>query len=145
MEENIFKESRKIAGLTQAEAAEKLYMSEDKVANFESGKTEPKPGDVVAMSNVYGDVYLCNKFCTNVCEIGKTEMPKVEEYELPQLTVSILNSLNLISAETNRILEIAEDGKVTEDEMEDFKHILGKLDKIESTVASLKLWAKKQG
>jgi len=144
MNENIFKESRKAAGLTQAEAAEMLYMSEDKIANFENDKTEPKAGDVVAMAKAYNDVYLCNKFCTGVCEIGKTEMPKVEEHELPQLTISILNSLNLISAETNRILEIAADGVVTADEQEDFNTILAKLDKIESTIASLKLWAKKQ-
>ncbi len=141
--ENIFKSSRVNAKKTQAEAAEALNVSEDKISNYETGKTEPKPSDVKLLADFYKDPYLCNKYCANVCEIGRGDMPQVELKELPHLTVSILASLNTISSETNRLLEIAEDGTVSSDELTDFNSIMKKLDKIEMAVTALKLWAKK--
>lgn len=142
-EKNIYRESRNNTKHTQASAGEAAHMSEDKIANIESGKTIPRPEDVYELSIAYGDPFLCNKYCSTVCKIGQNVTPTIEIKELPQLTVSILASLNSISSETNRILEIAEDGVVSEDELKDFQTILKKLDKIELSITALKLWAKK--
>lgn len=48
------KDARAAAGLTQGEAAEKLYVSRQTISNWENGKTYPDIVSVVKMSDLYG-------------------------------------------------------------------------------------------
>ena len=47
------KAARQAAGLTQAQAAEKLMVSRQSVSNWENGKTYPDIDSVVRMSELY--------------------------------------------------------------------------------------------
>lgn len=48
------KEARALAGITQEQAAEKLYVSRQTISNWENGKTYPDIISVVKMSDLYG-------------------------------------------------------------------------------------------
>lgn len=49
-----FKKYRELAGLTQAQAAEKLGISTDSVRRYETGFREPRATDLKHMAELYG-------------------------------------------------------------------------------------------
>ena len=49
-----FEAARKNAGLTQAQACEKLGVSKPTLSSYESGKPEPRLGIILKMSEIYG-------------------------------------------------------------------------------------------
>ena len=51
-----------------------------------------------------------------------------------------LNGLNRLTQEKDRLLEIAEDGHVSEDEYEDFRNIREMLGRLQVSAATLQLW-----
>lgn len=66
-----------------------------------------------------------------------------EQSELPIIVLQMISSLNSTSRMKDRLIEIAADGDVTEDELEEFEAIRQELDKITSTVRMLEMWADK--
>ena len=52
-------------------------------------------------------------------------------------------SLNSVSKEKDRLIEITADGAIDADEIKDFVHIQEELEKISVTVETLQLWAEK--
>ncbi|NSW92860.1 MAG: helix-turn-helix transcriptional regulator, partial [Firmicutes bacterium] len=55
---NIYQTARKVAGLTQEQAAERLNVSVRSLADYEIGKTVPKDDIVCAMMRSYGTRWL---------------------------------------------------------------------------------------
>ena len=47
-------EFRRAAGLTQREAADRIHVSRQCLGNWETGRREPRIGDVVQLCQVYG-------------------------------------------------------------------------------------------
>lgn len=138
---NIYFQSRESAGLTRAQASERMaYVSESRIEKIENGSTQAEPEDVVAMAAAYKNPRLCNYYCANECRIGQEHVPEVQVAGLPEITLGILSSLNTLDKYKERLIEITEDGKITEDELPDFVKIQDRLDKISITVESLKLW-----
>ena len=138
---NIYQMSRETAGLSR-EAAEALlsFVSADRIERIESGRSMPHPDEVLAMEQGYKNPELSNYYCTNECPIGKKYVPEVQVKELSQIAIETLNSLNRINREKDRLLEIIEDGRVTDDEIADFVSIKKTLDKISLSVDTLQLW-----
>ena len=137
--------SREEKGWSRAKAAEETYISESRIEKIESGKTKAEPEDVVAMAEQYDAPGLCNYYCVNECAIGdKLHMPELEEKGLAKIVLELLSTLNSLNNEKIRLVEIAEDEEITEDELKDFAKINEELDKITATVQSLKLWIAKQ-
>ena len=56
------------------------------------------------------------------------------------ITLEMLSTLNTLSKERDRMIDIAADGKVTEDEITDFLRIKEYLESMSITIESLKLW-----
>ncbi|MBD5508226.1 MAG: helix-turn-helix domain-containing protein [Lachnospiraceae bacterium] len=138
---NIYFQSRENAGLTRAQASELMeYISESKIEKIENNATLPQPEDVLAMADAYKNPRLCNYYCANECRIGQEHVPEVQITGLPEITLGILSSLNTLDKYKERLIEITEDGKITDDELPDFVKIQDRLDKISVTVEALKLW-----
>ena len=138
---NIYFQSRENAGLTRAQASELMeYISESKIEKIENNSTLPHPEDVLAMADAYKNPRLCNYYCANECRIGQEHVPEVQITGLPEITLGILSSLNTLDKYKERLIEITEDGKITDDELPDFVKIQDRLDKISVTVEALKLW-----
>ena len=138
---NIYQTSREEAGLTREKASELMeFVSADRIEKIESERTMPQPEDVLAMSRAYKKPGLCNYYCSRVCPIGQEFVPAVELKGLTQITLEILNSMNKLTREKERLVEISVDGKISDDELADFARIRYELDTIAATVDALSLW-----
>ena len=63
--------------------------------------------------------------------------------ELSNIILETIASLNEISPLTGRLIQIARDGKITDDEIKDFAFISKKLDEVSLAINSLNLWVDK--
>jgi len=141
---NIYQQSREAAELTREAAAEQLvYISESKIEKIEYDKVVPHPDEVLAMAKCYKNPNLCNYYCSHECPIGQEYVPEVSFKELSQITLEMLASLNAREKEKNRLIEITVDGKISDDELKDFKVIQDKLAQISMAIDSLQLWVDK--
>ncbi|MBQ9867476.1 MAG: XRE family transcriptional regulator, partial [Lachnospiraceae bacterium] len=69
-----------------------------------------------------------------------TTIPEVEVHSLSEITLGIISSLNSLNFEKDRLIDIAVDGKLTEDELMDFFRIQKQLNNLSLTIEALKLW-----
>ena len=138
---NIYQISRESANLTRESAAERLeFISSDRIEKIESEKSYPHPDEILAMADCYKNPSLCNYYCSHECSIGQEYVPVVAAKDLSMVTLEMLSTLNTLSKEKDLMIDIAADGKVTEDEISDFKRIKENLDNMLLTIESLKLW-----
>jgi transcriptional regulator with XRE-family HTH domain len=138
---NIYFRCREEAGLTRAQASELMgYISESRIDKIENDRTTVQSDDIVAMAAAYKKPELYNYYCTHECRIGQETVAEIQPANLSELSLSIFNTLNTLNSQKQRLLEIAEDGTISEDEMHDFNAIQESLNKISATVESLKLW-----
>lgn len=141
---NIYQTSREALELTREQAADLMeYISADRIEKIENERSVPHPEEILTMSECYKNPALCNYYCSNECPIGQKYVPEVQMKDLSQITLEMLASLNALEKEKNRMIEITVDGKITTDEIEDFRAIQEKLSQISSTIDSLSLWVQK--
>ena len=62
---------------------------------------------------------------------------------LSMITLEMLSTLNTLSREKDRLIDIAADGEITDDEIPDFLEIKKHLDKMSLSIESLKLWGER--
>jgi len=127
-------------------AAEYLGISVSSLANYELGITKVVPVDVVMrMADLYNAPQIKNLYCKNECPLGKEQPLAIEVKTLEEVTIGILSKLDgeEIGSMKKLLLEIAEDGKISPDEEDDFNKIVSKMDKLSLTISELKLLAKK--
>jgi ABC-type metal ion transport system substrate-binding protein len=67
----------------------------------------------------------------------------VEIKELSAIVLEMLASLNTVEKEKDRLIEIAADGTIDNDEVEDFIRIQEELERISITVETLQLWSER--
>lgn len=138
--DNVYCDRRQKAGMTRAQASEATYISESRIEKIESGKIEPNPEDVYAMSQAYKDPGLCNYYCSQVCRIGREYVPEVKSKTLSEIVIEMLASLNSLNREKDRLIEIVADGRIADDELRDFASIKNQLEQLSLTVDALQLW-----
>lgn len=136
----IYQLCREAAGLTRAEASDKMEaVSDSKIEKFEYETQEPTPYDIIQMADAYKRPDLCNYYCSHKCEIGHRYVPEVEVTDLSNIILETIAGLNEINPLTGRLIQIARDGKISDDEMKDFAYISKKLDEISLAIDSLNL------
>ena len=141
---NIYQISRENAELTRDAAAEQLeFISSDRIEKIENEKSLPHPDEILAMADCYKNPALCNYYCSHECPIGQEYIPEVAAKDLSVITLEMLSTLNTLAKEKDRMIDIAADGKVTEDEISDFLRIKDNLESMSLTIESLKLWVEK--
>lgn len=135
---------RESCALTRAQASERMHtISEDRLEKIENGKTRVHPEDVVELAEAYKQPELCNWYCHEECGIGMRIAPVVETMELQQSVLDILNRLNELNSQKDRMVALAADGQITDEERQEFSLILSQLDHLTNSVESLKLWVRK--
>lgn len=140
---NIYQVCREECGLTRARASEELeWISDSRIEKIESERTVPTPDEVVAMEKAYKKPGLSSYYCANECAIGKSANKKpTEEKTISEIVLEVLATLNNLDKQKERLIEITQDGMIDDDnELRDFIEIQKKLEKIASTVDSLRLW-----
>ena len=141
---NIFQQCREAQGLTREKASENMVgVSASRIEKIEYDLQEPTPYDIIQMADCYKRPDLCNYYCSHKCMIGDRYVPEVEISELPNIILETIASLNEINPLTSRLIQIARDGKITDDEIKDFAFISKRLDEVSLAIDALNLWVEK--
>lgn len=131
---------REECGLTRERASELMEgMTTSRIERIENGQ-EPSPYDIIQMAECYKRPNLCNYYCSHQCEIGKIYVPEVEVSALPNIILETVGSLSEVEQHTMRLIQIARDGKITDDEIPDFAKIILKLSDVSLAIDALNLW-----
>lgn len=122
-------------------AAEYFGVSVSSMANYERGITVPPIDLVIMMADEYRAPQLKNLYCLNQCPLGKGQPISGEVKTLEAATVGIVAKLDSkeIAAMKKELLEIAEDGKISSDEEEDFKAVSQALDNLAISISELRM------
>ena len=121
---NLYIEVRNNLGLSREEASELLEtISPEKLLRIENEKQLPQPDDVMIMAEKYAEPNIRNYYCANQCPMGQYYVPTVKFNDLEKTVLKLVASLNSMHAKQERLIEIAEDGIITDDELEDLAKI----------------------
>ena len=116
-------------------------MPPERIEKIENERSLPHPDEVLVMAEKYKQPSLCNYYCANQCPIGQQYVPEVKIKDLSQIVLEMLASLNSMSRQKERLIEITVDGKISGDELEDFIRIQEELERISVAVETLQLWS----
>ena len=135
---------REELGLSREQASELLEtIPPERIERIENEKVSPYPEEILLMAEKYKRPSLCNYYCSQHCPIGQQYVPEVEVKELSSIVLEMLAALNAINKEKDRLVEIAADGRIDNDEIDDFIFIQKELERISITVETLQLWSEK--
>lgn len=141
---NLYFTTREGLGLTRDEASDLLeVIPPERIEKIENERSLPHPDEVLVMSQKYKKPSLCNYYCSHECPIGKEYVPEVQVKELSAIVLEMLASLQSVNKTKERLIEIAADGIIANDEIDDFIYIQNELERISITVETLQLWAEK--
>lgn len=135
---------REELGLSREQASDLLEtIPPERIERIENEKVSPYPEEILIMAEKYKRPSLCNYYCSQQCPIGQQYVPEVEIKELSSIVLEMLASLNSVNKKKDRLIEIAADGKIDNDEIDDFIYIQEELERISITVETLQLWSEK--
>lgn len=141
---NIYHTTRESLQLTREAAGELLEtIPPERIEKIENERSLPHPDEVLVMAEKYKQPSLCNYYCANQCPIGQQYVPEVKIKDLSQIVLEMLASLNSMQKKKERLIEITVDGKISEDELEDFIYIQEELERISIAVETLQLWSER--
>ncbi len=141
---NLYHRTRESLQLTREAASELLEtLAPERIEKIENERTLPHPDEVLIMAEKYKQPALCNYYCANQCPIGQQYVPEIKTKDLSQIVLEMLASLNSVSRQKDRLIEITVDGRIGGDEMGDFIRIQEELERISIAVETLQLWAER--
>lgn len=124
-------------------AAEQLHISAGQLQDYELGITRCIPPDnILRMADVYRAPELRNLYCREMCPLG-SDVPVLELEDLDRITVKAMASLRKTAETKDILLDITEDGVISEEEKSELEKVLQNLDEISAIAQSLKVWAEK--
>ena len=136
--------AREELGLSREKASELLEtIAPERIEKIESERSLPRPDEVLIMAEKYKTPSLCNYFCARQCPIGQQYVPEIRNSELSDIVLKMLASLNAMDRKKERLIEIAADGTISKDEIDDFVRIQKELECISVTVETQQLWVEK--
>lgn len=139
--QNIYKMGRLEAGKSRLDAAWELHIANSTLERYETDKIIPPPGVVDSMAELYGQKELTAVYCSEICPIGKKYAYHVERKDLALSVLGLLKEDKDFDLVRDRLIAIASDGVITENEIPEFRRILGELMDIEQRIETIKLWA----
>lgn len=144
---NVYQVARESLGLSRAAAADRMSefgLTEYRLVKIEDGTVKIQPEDVVAMSKGYNEPELRNHYCCHECPIGKIDTPEViYKDNVHEILVNMAVSLESVNQKKLRLMDILADGRIENDEAEDFRKISEELERISMTIEALQLWCEK--
>ena len=139
---NLYHTTRESLHLTRETASELLEtISPERIEKIENERCLPNPEEVLRMAEKYQKPSLCNYYCAKQCPIGRRYVPEIQLKDLSQIVLEMLASLNAMNRKKDRLIEITADGRISNDELEDFIFIQEELERISITVETLQLWS----
>ena len=140
---NIYQTARKAAGYTQEAAAELLALSVESVRAYETGIRVPGNDTVERMVEVYNAQHLAYQHLKATNALMGRVVPALEPRNIMEAAIRLNNRMNrFLKANTaDRLLELAEDGEITDDERKEFEEIVLLLRELTQSMLELDLCA----
>lgn len=130
-------------------AADLLGISPYTLADYELGNVKVVPVDkVVLMADLYNSPELITGYCRFQCPIHGFMPLATEERNLEGIALRLLRDLDADTMKVmkKKVVEIMEDGNISDSEEEAMSTIMEHLDSVAETISELKLaWEKRKG
>ena len=123
-------------------AADIMSIDRGRLYRIESGIANPYPEEIRLMADLYSAPELENYYCTNMCPLGG-DMPRIDVADIDRISIRALSTFREIAETKEMLLDITEDGVISEDEKEDLNKVLKNLEELEQITQSLRMWVKK--
>ena len=149
---NIWREARLEAAkydeslANRENVAERLGIGIDAVRRIENNVNKVMPVDTaVLMADLYNCPELKNYYCLHECPIGRDLALADSTSTIERVTVKLLKRLNVerLDEVKDRLIEIAEDGVINDDEVDDLNDVMSYLESLSRTINELKLIGQK--
>ena len=127
-------------------AAELLGISVSTLADYELGNTKVVPVDkVVLMADLYNSPELITGYCMRECPVHGFLPLATEEKSIQGIALRLLKRFNENELEHMKedLIDITEDGLISEDEVPRLKAILERLDVMAETISEMKIVGEK--
>lgn len=123
-------------------AADIMSIDRGRLYRIESGIAYPYPEEIRLMADLYNAPELENYYCTSMCPLGG-DMPKVDVADIDRILIRALSTFRKIAETKELLLDITEDGVISDDEKVDLNRVLENLEELEQITQSLRMWVKK--
>lgn len=135
---NIYQIARESAGLTQEKSAELMDISVDSLRAYEGDRRVPPDPVVIKMIEIYNTQHLAYQHLKTSAEVGRKYLPDIVIKDLSTAILNLQAQIDDYVRCEKDLIRIGSDGKVSEDELCDFKKICKELDDIVGAIMSLK-------
>lgn len=123
-------------------AADLMSIDRGRLYRIESGVTNPYPEEVHLMADLYNAPELRNNYCRECCPLG-SYTPQIDTDSLDRITVRALSSFRRLKDTKKILLDITEDGVITEDERPALEEVLKEIEEVSSIAHNLRAWMEK--
>lgn len=123
-------------------AADIMSIDRGRLYRIESGIANPYPEEAHLMADLYNAPELRNYYCTEICPLG-CEITKASVEDLDRITIRAISAFRRLNETKELLLDITEDGIVSDNERQDMNKVLENLEELEGIAQSLKIWVKK--
>ena len=116
------------------------------MGEYERGVTKVVPIDkVVLMADLYNKPELVTNYCRHECPVHGFLPLATEDKGIQGIALRLLRGLDEDDLEEmkDKLIDIAEDGKITEDEVPELKKIINQLNHIAEVISELKIVGEK--
>jgi len=120
--------------------AERLGIGVDAIRRIENNVNKTMPVDTaVLMADLYNAPELENYYCLNECPIGCRKALSCEAPNISQTTIRLMKHAKpeKLAKIRDLLLDIAEDGEVTDDELDDMQFVMDTLGEISKTISEM--------
>ena len=142
---NIYALCRRRTGMTQEAWAEKLDVSVESVKRYETDVRIPPLHIVKAMADLSGDESLAYRFLAKTTQ-ELDVLPDIEMINLQAATIRLMNRMARFAgkARDRQLMEIAEDGIISEEEQPLYAEIMDELTGIITAFYQLKFYTEER-
>ena len=149
---NVYFQARKKAAIynerlySREGAAELLGISVSTLADYELGNTKVVPVDkVVLMADLYCAPELIAGYCMRECPVHGFLPLATEEKSIQGIALRLLKGFNEDELKAMKVdlIEITEDGIISQEEIPKLKEILNKLDGMAEVISEMKIAGEK--
>lgn len=137
---NIYKIAREARGLTQEAAAEKLGISDSSIRAYETGQRVPPNEVVELMAICYDAQHLAFQHLRETNSMYGSIVPAVPDCSVLEASAKLINRIYAFadSHSDRRLMRIAEDNVIDQDERPEFDAILEDLQEIVEAALAVK-------
>lgn len=137
---NIYKIAREARGLTQEAAAEKLGISDSSIRAYETGQRVPPNEVVELMAICYDAQHLAFQHLRETNSMYGSIVPAVPDCSVLEASAKLINHIYDFADSHNdrRLMRIAEDNVIDQDERPEFDAILEDLQEIVEAALAVK-------